>query len=435
MPTPRYDFGVTVVNGEIYAIGGRAGKVYSGEYRPLQTNEMYDPVSDRWAAKAPMPTARFYFAIAAFQGKIYVFGGQKGYNMSGSGEPILCPSTEVYDTVTDTWETKTPMPTPRTQLSANAVGERIYLISGSKNEVYDPSTDSWTLGARSPKTVPSLGFGSAVVDNKIYFVGQEGPVQIYSASTDSWGQGASIPSWDLLSAAATIGVKVPKRVYALGGGWIFGSSLNQVYDVESDTWHTGSPMPTARNGLGLAVVDDVLYAIGGGNGGTGYDATGTNEQYTPWHEATLKPAGPSSNSQEPAPSSITNYPVLTIISPANTSYTTSHGSNLTTPLTFWTNNSLSWVGYSLDGSSNITVMNGTLIAIPVGSQNLTVYANDTAGNWAEPQTVFYSVSWNGSVPHEAPSESFPWLPVSAVSGGVAALVAVVAVVYLKKHKR
>jgi parallel beta-helix repeat protein len=126
-------------------------------------------------------------------------------------------------------------------------------------------------------------------------------------------------------------------------------------------------------------------------------------------------------------------PVISILSPANTTYTAVHDPYISVPLTFETNASLSWVGYSLDGDTNVTVSeNGTIIDIPAESRSLSLYANDTAGNWATPQTVYYSVAWNGGTPS---TEPFPWLPVAAAFVGVAAVVAVAALVRLKKLKR
>jgi N-acetylneuraminic acid mutarotase len=59
--------------------------------------------------------------------------------------------TEVYDPITDSWETKTAMPTSRMSLCANEVNGKIYLIGGRTggpssivglNEVYDVENDS-----------------------------------------------------------------------------------------------------------------------------------------------------------------------------------------------------------------------------------------------------------------------------------------------------
>ena len=100
---------------------------------------------------------------------------------------------------------------------------------------------------------------------------------------------------------------------------------------------------------------------------------------------------------------------------------------------FETNTSLSWVGYSLDGGSNITVSeNETLIEIPAESRSLTLYANDTAGNWASPQTVYYEIAFNLGIP---PTESFPTTLVITASGASVAVVGVGVLVYFKKRKR
>jgi hypothetical protein len=46
-----------------------------------------------------------------------------------------------------------------------------------------------------------------------------------------------------------------------------------------DSWATMEPMPTARSGLGVAVVDGKIYAIGGYNDDP--DQVAVNEMYTP----------------------------------------------------------------------------------------------------------------------------------------------------------
>ncbi len=72
----------------------------------------------------PMPTARSSFAIAVYDDKIYVIGGTVGNGFVGNNE--------VYDPLTNSWETKASMPTPRADLSANVVNDKIYLIGGKK---------------------------------------------------------------------------------------------------------------------------------------------------------------------------------------------------------------------------------------------------------------------------------------------------------------
>jgi N-acetylneuraminic acid mutarotase len=290
MPTARNAFGVAVVDGKIYAIGG-----YNASY--LSTNEMYDPITDTWSIKKSMPTARAIPAIAVYQNKIYVIGGIIGE--SDTSHSGFTGITEVYDTLTDTWETMEQMPTARAALCANVVDEKIYLVSGMKyagvppvfgqltdiNEVYDPSTDSWSTKTPIPTSISY--YPSAVVDNKIYLMGgtflTNIPTQIYNPETDTWNYGKTIPTAVFSPAAgATTGLLAPKRIYVFGGQVDANivTNLTQVYDPENDTWTTGTPMPTPRWSLGVAVVDDELYVIGGKTG-EGNNFSAVNEKYTP----------------------------------------------------------------------------------------------------------------------------------------------------------
>ena len=280
MPTARYGLGVAVVDGKIYAIGGFGRPL--GPYTNI--NEMYDPTTDTWTTRTPMPSSRANFGIAVVQNKIYVIGG------IGYVEGVLkYPNTiEVYDPVTDTWETKSSSASPREFLVANVVNGKIYVTAGyvdsgyfpilvDRTEVYDPETDTWTTGASMPNFV---GFGiapntaSAVVDDVIYVVVSQ-TLRIYNPEIDTWSTSSSLltPALNGPAAFATTGVFAPKRVHVLAG------NTHQIYDPETDVWSNGTQMPTPRIYLGGAVINDRLYAIGGS---MGIVDQACNEQYTPY---------------------------------------------------------------------------------------------------------------------------------------------------------
>jgi N-acetylneuraminic acid mutarotase len=284
MPTARAQFGVAVVNGRIYAIGGENNTAAGPNV--LSVNEEYDPATNTWATKEPMPTARHSFGIAVYENKIYCIGG----SVNG---PYLAVN-EVYDPATDTWETKTSMPTARAALSANAVNGKIYLMGGNPanttNEAYDPATDAWSTKAEIPTS--AVYSQSAVVENKIYLFGglsTRSSNQIYDPETDTWTSGASVPSGVAEgAAAATFGVNAPVRIYVMGGettyvrnGITYGNvtDLNQVYNPESNTWSMGTLLPTELHFFGLAAVNDTLYAIGGWP--RLIEFLNTNYEYTP----------------------------------------------------------------------------------------------------------------------------------------------------------
>ncbi len=274
MPTARAWLGVAVVDGKIYAIDNGI-------------NYECDPSTNSWTTKTPMPTPRDNFGIAVVENKIYVIGGS-------TGDYTYTNVNEVYDPSTDTWETKTSMPTIRHALDANVVNGKIYLIGGGQrtpnddfdvNEVYDPATDTWTTKTPLPTGVDY--YASAVVDNKIYIMG--GAVspttlnQIYNPETDTWSSGAPLPTGvDSAATGVTAGDTATQRIYVIGGKQgLDAVNLNQVYDPETDTWVAGPAMPTARYGLGVAVVNDSLYAIGGREGWAGFPISAANERYTP----------------------------------------------------------------------------------------------------------------------------------------------------------
>ena len=284
MQTARVQLGVAVVNGRIYAIGGENNSAAGPNV--LSVNEVYDPATNTWTTKEPMPTARHSFGIAVYQNKIYCIGG----SLNG---PYLAVN-EVYDPATDSWETKTSMSTARAALSANTVNGKIYLMGGdpanTTNEAYDPVTDSWSTKAQIPTS--AVYSQSAVVDNKIYLIGglsSRSSNQIYDPETDTWTSGTPIPAGIAEGAAvATIGVNAPVRIYVMGGetiyvrnGHTFGNvtDLNQVYDPESNTWSTGAPLPTELRFFGLVAVNDTLYAVGGWP--RLIEFLDTNYQYTP----------------------------------------------------------------------------------------------------------------------------------------------------------
>jgi hypothetical protein len=286
MQQAREGLGVAVVDGRIYAIGGYARGLPSG-YRHLGTNEEYDPATDMWTYRAPMPTPRSRFGIAVVDNKIYCIGGWTDDNETAVNE--------VYDPQTDTWENRTSIPTPRADMTANTVDGKIYVIGGypstNVNEVYDTETDTWTTETSIPNAVSS--YASAVVDDKIYILGghdlslgvDRALTQIYDPQTGNWSLGDQLQYRVYYAAAgATTGVMAPERIYVLGGtGAGVPKGTNQIYDPENDIWTIGTPLPTSRINLAVAVINDTIYALGGDHwpviGPTASSAI--NEQYTP----------------------------------------------------------------------------------------------------------------------------------------------------------
>ena len=85
-------------------------------------------------------------------------------------------------------------------------------------------------------------------------------VEAYHFTTNTWTAQASMPTAREGLAVAVI----DHTLYAVGGS-ANGRALNTVeaYNHLTDTWTTKAPMLTARNGLAVGVVNGILYAVGG----------------------------------------------------------------------------------------------------------------------------------------------------------------------------
>ena len=136
-------------------------------------------------------------------------------------------------------------------------------------------------------------------------------------------------------------------------------------------------------------------------------------------------------------SSPTQQPTISILSPLNDSFFNVSLGGVNYQLTYETNSTLSWVGYSIDGSDNVTVTgNSTFVhefVSSTGYHTLTVYANDTSGNWAIPQSVTYLVNFYPDYT-PTPSPSIPEFPTWIILP-LAMISALLSVFALKSKKK
>jgi N-acetylneuraminic acid mutarotase len=333
----RAGLGVAIVNGKIYAIGGSTKNESYSPYQTsdfVGTNEEYDPATDQWTTKTSMPTPRANFAIAVVQNKIYCINSVlTGFKLDEIYNIFPIPTwsgvNEVYDPTTDTWKTKKPMPTAVPITKANVVNDKIYILSGRENWMYDPANDSWTQKSPSPTQyeIYTSNYPSAVIGDKIYFLSNYAPMQIYDTANDSWSFGSRCPRLDPHGAAcATTGKFAPERIYFFTVAqyhWVpygdTGTSGSErrttfIYNPQTDSWSAGARIPAYRTDFGVAVLNDTVYAVGGY---IWQDSSGkvticsSNEQYTPASYGEIKPqetTNPNGGTaqQTSAPSGIAN---------------------------------------------------------------------------------------------------------------------------------
>ena len=286
LPSARQQHAAAVVTNAsgqtiMYVLGG-----YSGSNVVLRDNLAYNPGTNTWTARAPMPARRRETnGAAAINGKVYVSGG---YNSLGERTNTLF----VYDPATNTWATRAPLPDRMAKGAMVAYGGKLYVLASRYSDCtgcttetarfyrYDPATNSWTRKANAPnqRWAPA----GAVINGKLYVAGgdatgadfgwdTEADLDIYDFATNTWRKGA--PRFSSSPAAAALNGKL----------YLIGKDVAR-YDPATNTWATMPYLPLPRNHLAAATVArngvKVIIAAGGRRN-TGWVTYANVDQYTP----------------------------------------------------------------------------------------------------------------------------------------------------------
>jgi N-acetylneuraminic acid mutarotase len=100
-------------------------------------------------------------------------------------------------------------------------------------------------------------------------------VETVRATEDSWATMEPMPT-----ARSGLGVAVVDgKIYVIGGQNGTALSTNEMYDPITNTWSSKKPMPTPRAYFGITVYQNKIYAIGGATGA--FTHTAVNEVYDP----------------------------------------------------------------------------------------------------------------------------------------------------------
>ena len=205
------------------------------------------------------------------------------------------------------WFNGTPMPTPRTEVTATIIGDNIYVIGGFDKsgkildtvEVYNIKNDSWKTVAPLPQPLHHTAASS--FNDKIYVIGgytndtiiinrvPSAKLFIYDLNNDTWTEGSPMPT----ARGALTAVFIDGILYAIGGEGESGvMNINEAYNPKTNNWVSKSPMPTPRHHVASAVVDGNVYVIGGRvQGVSPITNVNVNEMYNPKEDKwiTLEP--------------------------------------------------------------------------------------------------------------------------------------------------
>ena len=350
------------------------------------------------------------------------------------------------------------MPIPRGVVQAHVVDGQIYVLMGYPedylNWVYDPLTDSWSQRASMPDGFH--GYSSVVYEDKFYVIGAyaepsywetglatnglvsdgevltpkvSSMVQVYDPAIDVWSMvavGDNLLSSRSVFLLSTSGIYAPLERYILYNPYDNANPLGNyfelgLFDWASSGWVYGescSWLSSWRKGFSVVVLDDLVYVLGG------YTAS-FNAPYSSFYTQFGLPR----YAVEVASALVECYVPFGYgrVAPEVSVLSLEDGGEYgfgDVPLEFGLDRSVVWMGYSLDGQTNVTVTgNVTLSELSTGVHAVRVFVEDEYGNVGASDIVTFSVA----------SASFPVLSVVAVVG-VGVVVCACLFLLLRKYR-
>jgi len=258
IPTPRSEVAAAVFRGVVYVVGGFGGG-----------NVVETYAGDRWSAAAPYPISVDHAMAAGIDVAqtpgLYVFGG----NVNGAA---VARSFRLIGEAG--WREIAPMPAPRSQGAAVALGGKVFIVGGAANDrlvsptyVYDVATDRWSTAAALPTprdhlaAVAFAGRLCAIGGRRLSLVQNLASFECYDPGRDAWQAMPDAPTARGGIGAAVVG----ERIFVAGGEQPIGTFKElDVFDSGSAKWSRGADLPTPRHGVGVVAVGGTIYVMSGG---------------------------------------------------------------------------------------------------------------------------------------------------------------------------
>jgi len=219
-----------------------------------------------WETLAPAGVSRLEVAAAIVGRELFVAGGYV------ETPERVTRAVEIYDLDRGSWRPGPDLPIAVHHAMGIAYHDAFVVLGGFTAGSFAGASDrAFALRQDRWEELPRLARGraagtAAVVGDRIIVVGgQDGdgliePSEIFDGTR--WRDAAALPTpRDHLAAASHEGY-----LYAAGGRRLsIASTMPRLerYDPATDRWERLPDMPTARGGIGAAVVGDLVVVVGG----------------------------------------------------------------------------------------------------------------------------------------------------------------------------
>jgi hypothetical protein len=224
---------------------------------------------------ATLPTGLYGYALVQCSDQPNQFYVMGGFDSAGS------PTDQVllYDAAQNIWTPLATLPVKEANASATCLDGRIYLLGGYDGSnvldqmfIYDVPTDRWRTILHALPT-PRMGAALGAWQGKLYLAGgitAQNPTEtitktlnIYNIASDTWTIGSPLPQ-----PAAFSGYTQASNYLYVAGGWrtlsptVTLSSIARL-DLTLGSWNAGPALPAQRADFALVPSETSLYALGG----------------------------------------------------------------------------------------------------------------------------------------------------------------------------
>ncbi|XP_070557023.1 kelch-like protein 24a [Ptychodera flava] len=262
MENETIDYKVTVLNNDIYIVGGRVSSYVSGE------TWRYDSLHNLWSKACDMKTARYMHSLGVVNHRIYAIGGRKHVNENAAS----LKKVEKFDRKSNTWQHIQDMHHGVLEPAVTSCGWKMYVIAAKDGgddcivQFYDISNKTWsvmdTVNIAGPVQI------AGTIRGQVYIVGGKSKyaVQVYKPETDEVHSGTAEEHAEMHGRDLYSGTVLNRKIYVTGGRWVIGKddddddALTMVtnnmdsYDPIKDEWSMVKTAPKALTNHGCVTI-------------------------------------------------------------------------------------------------------------------------------------------------------------------------------------
>lgn len=262
MPASNHYLTGAVLNEKFYVSGGLTAD-WGFPSRPHAFDELWelDSRTWTWSMAAKLSRLRIYTATAAFDGKIWVIGGDV---VERAAMRHAVTTVELYDPRAKTVEPGPPPAIARPMPIALVGNGRLYVMGNPRNQYDKPGMlESIGKGEKAWRREPDgpAGMGAlagAALDDKLYVLVPKLGLAAFDVKAGRWETIESPAAPRSCQIAAYRG-----EIWMMGGVDVENGAQTIIYNPRTRAWRDGPPLPRALSWGAAGVVGDRLIFTGG----------------------------------------------------------------------------------------------------------------------------------------------------------------------------